>query len=335
MKKLINVNVLLFLASTLISLLFAEFIVRFHLPEYNRWNYNVLHLDDGFNSTAIPNALNQYTNSRNEFNFECKINSYGFRDNEDLKLSRDSDITILGDSFCFGFGVEEKDRFGNVFKILIKEEDVNVFNLGISNCHFLNYQANLKYAQKLGLKSKKMILGVCMENDFLDYQNIQYPNSSKWLGIKDWFHKKSSLYAFVGSKIHSNKIIENLLFSLGISNKLQPTQLPIYFQTDSLITQSIDLIKEITSDFETVVLIIPSRYLWVDEHKEKTNEVREKFIQQLRKESIPYLDIKPIFEAKSDNPLKEFYYDYDGHWNVEGNRIVGETIRDSFQIMKQ
>jgi len=41
------------------------------------------------------------------------------------------------------------------------------------------------------------------------------------------------------------------------------------------------------------------------------------------KEGVPYLDLLPAFRARSRDRL---FYDYDGHWTAEGNRLAAEEI---------
>ena len=55
-----------------------------------------------------------------------------------------------------------------------------------------------------------------MENDILDYEKVAN-HSSYWKNIKKWFHKNSSLYAFVGEKIHQSELIENMLSGMKFS----------------------------------------------------------------------------------------------------------------------
>lgn len=69
-KRNFQINVLLFLASTLISLLFAEFLVRKFMPRYKVWDHRILRKEKGFRSLGIPNSHIQYESEKDNFKIE-------------------------------------------------------------------------------------------------------------------------------------------------------------------------------------------------------------------------------------------------------------------------
>ncbi len=331
-KKIFNVNVLLFLVSTILTLLLAEFLVRTFSPKHNIWDYQIPMVENGFSVLGIPNSTFQHTNQANEYQVEVKINQYGFREKKELESSKENSLIILGDSFSFGYGVEEEERFGNVLQNKIKDS-LQVYNISFPKSHFLNYQENLNFAIKNGLRGKRIIYSICMENDLKEYENVRSPKPSNWKNIKKWFHNNSSLYAFVGEKIHNSELIEKILSGLGVMND---NSLPrIYSVSDKAIESSAKLLAEQMKDYEVLVLIIPSRLVWVEEHKIKAIEIHQKFIKKLKEQSLNILDMKIIFDTASDKPLKEFYYDFDGHWNLKGHQQAAGAIHKSFNLSKQ
>jgi len=316
-KRIFSINTLVFLFSTIITLLVAEFLVRTFLPRYNIWDYKVALVQDGFRMSCIPNSTFQHTNQENEYDIEVSINEYGFRDQKDIKASRDKDIILLGDSFSFGYGVAEADRFGNILQSMIPDS-VSIYNIANPNCHFLNTKENLNFAKKIGLKGQRMIFGVCMENDLLDYENVKNPSPpSTWKNMKIWLHKNSSLKAFVGDYIDNSEIIQN---ALGENNN------SLFVISDEIIENAVNELVQQIKDYKTLIVIIPDRLIWVEKHQAAVLKTHEKFIRKLKEKSLNVLDLKPFFAARSDNPLKELHFDFDGHWNKEGHQLAAEAI---------
>jgi len=332
LKKIFNVNILLFFVSTFLTLLFSEFLVRTFSPRHNIWDYKVPTIEEGWKSTSVPNTTFQHFDSEDEYSVEVKINKYGFRDSKDLSHSKEKDIVLLGDSFCFGYGVEEEERFGNILNQMIGDS-IDVFNVSTPNCHFLTYYENLKYAKKLGLKTKRMIFGVCMENDILNYDEMSLPQPPQgWNHVKYWFHRNSSLYAFIGEKLHNSRILEKALHGLGLMNDNSVAVISTIQEQE--IKSSAQHLAKIIEGYDELVLIIPSRYLWIEEHQAKALTVHKNFIQQLENKGINVLDMKPLIDEASDNPLHEIYFFNDGHWNLRGNQLVGEALSKSINFSK-
>ncbi|HFB99239.1 MAG TPA: hypothetical protein ENJ53_00405 [Phaeodactylibacter sp.] len=323
LRKIFNINLFLFLLSTALSLLFAEFLVRTFFPEYVIWNYSLPLEKNGFRLLGHPNSTFVQKDQHKDFHVKVFLNQYGFRDKNDLKDSRKRDAVILGDSFCFGNGVEEEKRFGNVLQKMMSDS-FNVYNIGIPSCHFLNYKSNLEYAKKLGLQTQKMILGVCMENDLKEYDKMKLDKESVWRNIKKWFNNNSALYAFVGQKIHSSEVIENILSGLGLMN--DHTLPSMYAVSDAAIKSSADELEKITKDYDALIVIIPSRLVWIEKHQAKANEIHQKFIQKLKDKSLKVLDMKSVFDSVSQHPLEDFHFEHDGHWNTKGHQLVAKAI---------
>lgn len=300
-----------------------EGLVRTFSPESNMWDFHIPLERKGFRITGIPNFRMEHKSPVNEFQLDLKINALGFREQKKIEDSEQKDLVILGDSYAFGYGVEEDKRFGNILQKSFLDS-IKCFNLGIPSCHFLNAKRNLEHAVQAGLTTENMIFAVCMENDLLNYETIQEPTISVLKSIKSWFHKNSSLYNFVGRKVHDSKRIEHFLNWLGLVDKLEERK--ILEQIDQNVESSAQLLENLTGDFNTLILIVPSRFLWIGENQEKTNLQHQKFVKELRQRSMKVLDMKPIFESLSTQPFDDFYFKIDGHWNEKGHQVVGQTL---------
>jgi lysophospholipase L1-like esterase len=142
----IILRIIFIICALLISLIGAEAIARWRLPQYNQ---RFLHFQDA-------GAWKHFTWSpslgwkgrahfcghfaRPEFFHEICQNSAGFRD-EDHSLEKKEGkfrVLVLGDSFVYGFGVNQ----GEVFSEVMKREDssLEVINAGMSG-----YSTDIEY----------------------------------------------------------------------------------------------------------------------------------------------------------------------------------------------
>ena len=86
-------------------------------------------------------------------------------------------MMIVGDSFTYGFGVDEKARFSDLIEV---KTGLNTFNVA-SPTHIKGYSELIKYARDNNIRSNKLLLAICMENDINDYEASIYTiiNSTK------------------------------------------------------------------------------------------------------------------------------------------------------------
>lgn len=72
-----------------------------------------------------------------------------------------------------GWGVDEDKRFSNLLEEHLKDcgpPAPRVFNIAIPD-NIVGYQRLLKYAESRGAKVRRMVVGICMENDLRDYHD--------------------------------------------------------------------------------------------------------------------------------------------------------------------
>ena len=100
------------------------------------------------------NAVHRF--SAPEYDFEIRTNSRGFRDDEESLI--DPDIVVVGDSYAFGWGVEETDSFPAVLERALGRK---VLNEGLPS-----YSASRSLAlhKELGIKPKVLVIQYC-DND--------------------------------------------------------------------------------------------------------------------------------------------------------------------------
>lgn len=166
-------NSILFIGSVVFSLFLAEFLMRVFLPhQSHREKY--LRTFDAFQ--VLPGAsqfdpelgysLNPNLDMRfdtAEFRTSVLTNSHGFRDDE-ASLD-DPDVVFLGDSFCFGWGVEGAETCESLFET---ETGLKSLNMGVPGYgtvqQFLLLQ---RYSEKVDVTGKTAIF-LLFFNDFRD-----------------------------------------------------------------------------------------------------------------------------------------------------------------------
>ena len=332
MKLRINrnsiINCMIFFVTLIVCFVLLEQVVRKIYPQYDP-SGNIVFEKKGDGLVLAPANFSgrQWRNS-GDFNVGIEINQYGFRDQKDLVQSRSKDIFIVGDSFSFGHGVEEKERFGNVFQELMKDS-IHVFNMGISHSHFLNYEKHIEYAKNKGANIQNIILGVCMANDIHDYDalsKIKSPSKPfNRLSAKDWLNKKSCLYNFIAYRLQSNQMLRIFLVKMGlVKSKVSLTASTIYGK--KLLDNSANQLQTMLKGYNHLIIIIPLISNWKGERRRKITEEHAYFISQLQKRNLSVLDIKPVFESQNPDPVTPFHFQHDYHWNKKGHQLVGESI---------
>ena len=175
-------------------------------------------------------------------------NSMGLRDEEGAGLTRERPVRVvaLGDSFTWGFGVNDDEIYTSVIEEL--EPRIEVVNLGVT-AYGLRQEIN--YFRKLGTSmDPDIVLLALVMNDITDPlrirpgesvaqwmdrigmrpaeqpdpapEEVRPPSEESWsIGkIKPWLADHSVLYRAATDVINTNKTVVDLLVWLGIKGEL-------------------------------------------------------------------------------------------------------------------
>ncbi|MBI4353860.1 MAG: hypothetical protein HY595_01355 [Candidatus Omnitrophica bacterium] len=160
-------RVLLFLSAVLIALLSAEWLVRLRVP-YNvyGWTRQIAQETISMPSPTLgyvnrPGASVRFRNK--EFDTHVTINSRGLRDREyPYEESNPFRIVVLGDSFAFGWGVEQAECVTEVLEERYLQ-GTDVINLSVSGYGTLQ---ELRLFQEDGVKyHPDLVLVLWFSND--------------------------------------------------------------------------------------------------------------------------------------------------------------------------
>jgi hypothetical protein len=320
-------KMLLLIATSLICLLLLELAVRLLFPYYVPGSQVPLQRSDEGIVLGIPlKTVRQHT-PKGDFDSTVTFNRHGLRDPRDLAESRTNDIFVAGDSFSIGWGVEEPERYSS---ILEKALDVPCYNIAIPE-DIRGYIATVNYAQKRGAKIHHLVVGLCMENDIWDYtQSVsthliyaQQMNRGLLRRVTGWFKGHSALWICVSHLVQGSVLGRRVFEKFGVAKDIEALTHKNEYSPQILASTRDELLK-LTTNFNSVVLIIPSRGLWHGKNVPVEEKIHDEMVQLLRNSGLAVVDMRPVFE-KSGRPL-QYYFANDPHWNAAGHRLAGETL---------
>ena len=339
-RRSILINLSLIIVSTLFALFLSEITLRlmgfnplYVSPERDRfWKYDPLlgwaHQPEQEGIFETP-----------QFRTVVRINEKGLRDREhSYERQNDSErILVLGDSFAWGYGVEESERFS---QLLEKSLDVEAINAGVSG---YSTDQELLWYRNEGIKYETdLVILVLAGNDVGDNDRqlvntiyykprfvieegqlvpIGYPvpktspqgrfiyslsqRSALAYFLVQRYFDLLSLYGKI--KVHSDHAISPVS---GKSAKSEPFKLTIAL---------LDEMRNITELRKAKFMIVATDRWW----NSPSTETYKDFINTLRTEGFLVLDVESM---PGFDPEVMLIRD-DGHWNQAGHEFVAEQIQ--------
>lgn len=224
MKK-IALNLTILSISLIVSILFAEGIVRIFKLSYVLENTSDQFFEsvDGIGYFGKKNIEGIW--STPEFRIKIKHNSMGFRDDEHFlnKKNRIKRIIVLGDSFTWGWGIDKNDVFTE--KLESKLQNTEVINMGIPGSGIAQEYIILKeYALKFNpdivilgfflddFLSKKLLEKIALRKIYWNKRIsktkfITYSEEKAYLSGNQYLKVP---YISVGQQIIYNQVTENI-----------------------------------------------------------------------------------------------------------------------------
>ena len=325
-----NKIMLLFL-SIFFALIIVEGIIRYGFPVYNPAGMFKYYKNSEGVPLGPPNFKGHHWKNTGDFDVVVEINKYGFRDKKDLINCKENNIVVVGDSFAFGYGVPEERRFSNILQERI---GIPIYNIAIPGSIY-DYNLLVNYSRHRGAIVRQLVVGVCIENDLLDYDNLVFETQFKgnWISLmlshfKHLMKTKLATYNMIASLAHHNPIVKQALISSGLAVE-EFAGMSTNEYDEGVLRGSLNQLKILTKGTSAVILIIPSRGNWVGNNITTENKVHAKIIQLLKENGFNVVDMKPIFE-QSGKPL-QYHFKLDGHWNELGHLKAAEALAAYFQ----
>ena len=344
--KVMKINsrgILINLSLIIISILFALFLSEMTLrlmglkplyvsPERDRfWKYDSL-----LGWAHEPGQEGIFETP--QFRTLVRINENGLRDRQhSYERQNDLDrILVLGDSFAWGYGVEEAERFS---QLLEKSLGVEVINAGVSG---YSTDQELLWYQNEGIKyDTDLVILVIAGNDVGD--NEQQLVSTIY--YKPRFVIEDGELVLTGYPVPKTSPKGKLIYSVSQRSALAYFLVQRYF--DGLSTYSrwkvnsehanspvsninaerepfrltialIDEIRNIAESRKAKFMIVATGRWW----NGPPGETYHDFIDQLQTEGFLVLDVEALPSFDPD----EMVIPEDGHWNGAGHAFTAEAI---------
>ncbi len=312
---------------TLLAVAGAELAVRAALPQFSPAGA-LAFVDDPATGLGLGPPLTTarlYKNS-GDYDVEVRFNRHGLRDARDIATAGPDDLIVVGDSFAFGWGVPEPERFSAVLERLTGQP---VFTLATPT-DLDGYRALLALGRARGARIRHLILAVCMENDLvpIDADGAAGGGPERaagpLTGIKAWLTRHSALYVTASAAVHSMPAGAALARRLGLLAGPLGQNLP---PAPEAVAAAVQTTAALVAPYEATVLIIPSRGLWLEGDRAAWAEAHDRFVAGLVAAGVAVVDLRRSWED-GGAPLA-YSFPHDGHWNVRGHARAAEALAAS------
>ena len=314
--------------ATSLALIVCEYSVRLTIPKYDPAGHVAFYTDPSLGvALGKPNSTSRQIKNSGDYDVEVVFNRHGLRDRRDVSTGTRKDLYVVGDSFAYGWGVEEDKRFSD---ILENKVDRKVFNVATTS-NVDGYEILLSYAEKLGADIRDVVVAINMIDDVKDYKAIADPVSPATeqaqtrfsiQPVKQYLLTHSSLYFLASSAIGSIDVLRWFLVRLGLVKTLDavPGGLPDL----RAIRSTADRMEVLSKKYNLTILIIPSRFLWAGTRRDEAAAAHSNFVAELVRRNLNFVDMRPVMEQKG-NPM-QFHFRNDGHWVPKGHLLAAQLL---------
>jgi len=273
-------------------------------------------------------------------------NSQGFRgirDYEKQKPPGSSRIVCLGDSFVFGFGVQDNETFCS--QLEAKHQNLEVLNLGVAaygmdqilmayrtlakdyNADYVFigifpedfWRATRAFADSGHAKpyfslstSGRLILHNVPVPPQYQLNTNQYPDLIQYHPVEQ-FLLHSLVY----------RMIKKSLIKLGKNLRLVDPDLTVEWKIGREILNQ--LISEVREQNQKPVLLLLPPDRWVK--SARVDSLRKSVIRFSKKENVDLIDLTPgFYEAVQIGKITDYYIEGDWHWTAKGHELASDLI---------
>lgn len=333
------VNISLFLVSTLLGLLLSEIALRilgfkplYVSPERDRfWQYDAL-----LGWAHQPGQTGTFETE--QFQTNVRINEKGLRDRSHSYEGQNGikRILVLGDSFAWGYGVEESERFSQRLEGYLGIEVINAGVSGYSTDQELLWYENegVKYETDLvllvvtgndvGDNHKQLVSSIYYKPRFV-FQDGQLvtagypvPQTSVQGKFVYFLSQRSALAYFSTLRYFDLQSWYSRTKKNADRNSSPGTDKKVASDPFELTIALIDEMKQIAASKGAAFMIVSNARWW-----NASSELSyEDFVDAMRSNGFLVLDVEsmPGFDAET------MVIQDDGHWSQTGHQFVAENI---------
>lgn len=322
----------------------AEGLTRLFLPAFDPSGRFEFDYPRGPLMLGQPGAVLRQVKNTGDYDVSVAINRHGLRDTKDIAEATRDDLTMVGDSFTWGWGVETDERFSDRVQAASGRR---AFNLATPT-NLDGYEDLLAYAESLGAKIGQVVLSVCIENDIRFYgprparqasagRPGTAPDEDDWWSdaldrlddgiddVRQWLTERSAAYVLLTTVVHQTPWLKAAAVRLGliVPNLEWISEVPY---PPDMVESTAAKLQALSERYRLLVVLIPSRALWAGRHREAEGRLHTLLVASLRKRGVKVVDLRPSFEA-GGTPL-DLHFANDGHWNAKGHKMAAEAITD-------
>ncbi len=331
-SKNLTANILLFLASTLFSLLMVVLVmeVRYFIKMQKYVSYTWHDPNTRFDSELGWSPISNTRVSFPEWG-TLSSNSQGFRSPEIDQNKKQ--IIILGDSVAWGFGVSDTETFPYLLNEKVANMNYQVSNLAVSGYDLGQYYLFLKRHINKFNNLKQVVLVICTQNDLI-CTGKNFDSGKR----KPLFIARNGELILTSGKINKyclrnlfsrSYFLGNYLPNVGIIGKFLSwvSGDRILSGNEELKEVSIGLLQKIyelvlSHNAKLLIILSPSR----DDFKNKSASLNafEHIFNNSKPGGFGYIDYFEILKKVDKEELHNLYLD-DGHYTKKGNALLAET----------
>lgn len=329
----------LLIASIVVAFLLCELIMRMmnRKPLYvnpeqvHFWKYEPL-----LGWAHRPGQQGVIENPR--FHNKVRINQKGLRDREHSykRTNNEKRILVLGDSFAWGFGVEEENRFSELLETSLGVEVINAAVSGYSTDQELLWyrEDGIKYETDL------VVLVFCgnderqnhLQHDYYIYYKPRFTleqgnltltgvptlKASMYLRLNHFLRQHSAFFWFLDRKgtAFFNRFKVKSSATNPVVSGTNGARKP--FELTLTLLKEIRLLAELNG---AKFMIVPMRTWW----NPPSGEAFERFLDALRANEFLMID---DVESLPGFDTKKMRLPQDPHWNSAGHRFVADKIKE-------
>lgn len=329
-------NFLLLTVSFFLSLLAAEMLLRWHPPVMAYINTrNIVqqtHSQPSPNSTLfyVPRANLSKPFSNREFRTLVTINSQSMRDREYglKKPAGVKRIAMLGDSFVFGWGVENKEIFTEILEDRYLK-NVEALNFGVSG---YDARQEVERLKEEGLKFGPDVAFLFLYGFPEDApQSFEFRNGNLYWQVTEKKTLWRDFKIFIKRNVYLFWLYENFRGHGGGEEK-KNVPAPDFFPEE--IVRGLKVLSDFKAlaaenGFHPVIVYIPNKWHLLDPQALQSDLRGIRRIEEFsRNAGISFFDLTPHLTKEWKETGQMPYFRFDDHWNRSGHEAAAKLIAD-------
>ena len=262
-----------------------------------------------------------------DFNYSIHMNQLGLRGILP-PAEKDTDeyrITVLGDSFIEGFGVQNDSlTFPEILHrhLYNSKKKISVINAGI--CGSNPYYEIRLYNKLLHDYNNDLII---LQMNLSDLQDIEYTYNQGKMPLSEYFYASSHIFRIIYSDILGNNFIaENCNRHTEVRRR----------KILQLLTQQLKNFRKSLSEENCSLFLVYQPIIEEIYIKDKNNTITNDLALALEMSGIPLINLKTEYQdifKGNFREIEQFYWKKDKHHNTKGYELMAVTVATKLKEM--